>query len=137
MTTPDHLVIETLTGPDVLSEFHCLLNRAWERHGEVPASIRISMTTAVAEIGANIIQYADSGRPVTLRMEVDVAPHRVTVVFVDNGQPAGVDLESVRFPDARAQRGRGLALANAVLDRLSYRRDERWNRWTLVSRPFG
>lgn len=136
MATPDHLVLETLTGPGVLGEVHCALDRAWVQHGDVPASIRISVATAVAEIGANIVQYADGGRPVNLRMEIDVAPHRVTVVFTDDGKPAAVDLNSLSFPDCGAQHGRGLALASAVLDGLSYRRDESRNHWTLVSRRF-
>lgn len=135
MALPD-LVLETVTGPGVLNEFHSALDRAWAQHGEVPRLIRISLATAVAEIGANIVQYADEGRPVNLRMEIDVAPDRVTIVFTDDGKPAFVDPDSASFPDSRAQRGRGLALANAVLDCLSYRRDESWNRWTLVSRPF-
>lgn len=40
-------------------------------------------------------------------------------------------------PDALAKRGRGLALASAVLDRLVYRRHENYNQWTLLSRRFG
>lgn len=94
------------------------------------------MATAVAEIGANIVQYAGSGRPVKLRMEIEVVAHQVTIIFIDDGMPAAVDLDAVSLPDVEAKQGRGLALAAAVLDTLSYDRDDPVNRWTLVSQPF-
>lgn len=94
------------------------------------------MATAAAEISANIVQYAGVGGPVPLRMEIAVLPHQVVIVFTDEGGPATVDLNDVTVPDAHAKCGRGLALASAVLDGLSYRRDAMSNRWTLVSRQF-
>lgn len=38
------------------------------------------------------------------------------------------------MPSAMAERGRGLALAVAVLDELGFHRDSTGNRWTLVRR---
>jgi anti-sigma regulatory factor (Ser/Thr protein kinase) len=42
----------------------------------------------------------------------------------------------LEMPDPMAERGRGLALAQAVLEELNYRRTH-LNHWTLVSKPFG
>ena len=39
------------------------------------------------------------------------------------------------MPDDMVERGRGLALAEAVLEQLTYRRAE-YNHWTLVSKRF-
>ena len=55
--------------------------------------------------------------------------------FTDNGGPLHVDLNAVSLPDDMAERGRGLPLAKAVLDRLIYERDA-LNHWTLVSKRF-
>lgn len=136
MSKSDRLVLETMTGPKVLGEVHGTLDRAWAKHCNVPPSIRISMATAVAEVGANIVQHADGGRPVPLCMEIEVGRHQVTVVFTDGGKPATVDLGAVTLPDGSAQHGRGLALASAVLAELLYRRHQACNQWTLVSRHF-
>lgn len=40
------------------------------------------------------------------------------------------------MPDWTASRGRGLAIAKAVLGRLDYFRDDVGNHWTLVSKEF-
>jgi len=69
-------------------------------------------------------------------MNIEVLEHQVRVVFTDDGEPATVDLEAVITPDVLAKRGRGLALASAVLDGLSYHRLGNRNQWTLISRSF-
>jgi serine/threonine-protein kinase RsbW len=89
---------------------------------------------AVSEIGTNIIAYSGDGRPVRLRMVVDVRPDSVTVAFTDDGHPAEVDLTRVKMADEAAESGRGLALAHRVLDELSYWRDQKGNHWTLTRR---
>ena len=40
------------------------------------------------------------------------------------------------MPEPMAERGRGLAMALALLDRLAYRSDESGNHWTLISKRF-
>lgn len=132
-----HLVIDTVTVPEALDRFHRALDEIWAEHRCVPSAIRVSVATAVAEIGANIIEHAAPGRSVPLRMEIDVSPHQITVVFTDGGDPAGVNLEDIRLPQESAHRGRGLAVASAVLGGLAYQRDGSTNRWTLISRRFG
>lgn len=88
---------------------------------------------AVGEIGANIIKY---GAPARVRMEVKALPHEVWVEFEDDGIPVDIDLTDISLPDDMAETGRGLALAQAALARLSYRRDTA-NHWILVSKSFG
>ncbi|MGW5324192.1 ATP-binding protein [Rhodococcus pyridinivorans] len=101
-------------------------------------SDRMPFELAVAEIGANIIEHAGHGELVTLTLQLQLFPDRLEAWFVDNGNPARVDLRSVELPDALAERGRGLAIALAALDELEYRRRTGTNRWKLVryrSRP--
>lgn len=137
MTSTDVLVLDTVAGPDVLGEIQRTLEHTWARHRHVPAEIRMTVATGVAEIGANIVKHAAAGQPVPVRMSVELLAHQVRVVFTDEGDPARVDLGAVRLPGASATHGRGLALASAVLEGLSYQRDGAVNQWTLTSRRFG
>lgn len=93
------------------------------------------MAIATAEIGANILEHAAGGRLLRLAMVIRVMANQVWVEFTDDGGPLHVDLGSVSLPDDMAERGRGLPLAKAVLERLIYHRDV-MNHWTLVSKQF-
>lgn len=99
---------------------------------EIDDSDRMQFEIAVAEIGANIIEHAGRGRPISLTLQLTLFPDRLEAVFLDDGAPARVDLRSVELPDALAERGRGLAIALAALDELRYHRRSDTNRWTLV-----
>jgi len=133
MTSPDRHLLETLTGPGALSDIHRALDDMWACHREIPPAVRIAMTTGVAEIGGNIVEHAGRSGPVPLRMDIEVTPTSLTVVFTDKGVAVAVDLHALSLPDASAKHGRGLALASAVLDRLTYHRRGTCNEWTLVS----
>lgn len=113
-----------------------MLDQMWSAYAHVPSSVRDQVNIAVGEISANIIEHTARGRPVRLRMEVLVLPGQVCVSFVDDGPPAKVDLSAPpAMPEYTAERGRGLAMAHAVLDRLHYSRSFA-NHWTLVSKRF-
>lgn len=133
MTSPNCHRLETLTGPGALSEIHRALKNVWACHCEIPSAVRIAMTTGVAEIGGNIVEHVGRSGPVPLRMDIEVTPAKVTVVFADEGDAVAVDLHALSLPATSAKNGRGLALAAAVLDQLSYRRRGNCNQWTLVS----
>lgn len=124
------------TVPDFPAEIQRTLDVAWAGHGEVPEVIRMEVGIAAAEVGNNILDHAGRGRDLRIRMEVRVFGGQVHVEFTDDGLPADMDLASIRMPDVMAESGRGLALARASLQGLSYRRDDDVNRWTLVSRRF-
>lgn len=116
------------------------LELAWLRFPVVPAPVRMQMTIAVAEVVGNIISHA-GGMTRPLRIDMDLVlseTGQVHVCFTDDGDemPAEVDLSTVSMPDATAERGRGLALARAVLEQLWYFRHNAVNYWTLVSRPY-
>lgn len=123
-------------GPAALDEADLLLTQMWSAFPHVPSRVRTQMAIATAEIVANIIEHAAAGRRVRVAMEVRVLATEVWVKFTDDGAPMQLDLSSVSLPDHDAERGRGLALARAALERLSYQRNSA-NHWTLVSKPFG
>lgn len=135
MTPSEFTVLTTSATPAALEEFDELLAETWSRNSHVPEGIRVQMGIAVAEIAANIIEHASKAGPVSISMEVRALADEVRVEFVDDGSPFDSDLSMVSLPDDMAERGRGLALAKAVLSKLSYRRDTA-NHWTLVSKSF-
>lgn len=135
-TTVDSGVLDTMTGSATLDQIGSMLNDMWSVHDHVPSSVRTQVAIAVGEIGANIVEHAAQHYPVRLRMEVLVSPDEVKVAFLDDGPPAPVDLrKTVMMPDPMSERGRGLAMAHAVLDRLIYHRNL-FNHWILVSKRF-
>lgn len=125
--------VDIASGPSTLGEIQAALDAFWSLHDEVPARIRMEVGIAAAEIAANILEHCCV---VSLRMELWVLPNEVQVEFTDGGDPVAVDLDSVCMPDAMAERGRGLAMAQAALRLLSYFRDEVGNHWKLVSKAF-
>lgn len=135
MTRTDSAVLETSAGPHALEEIEAFLGRTWAAHARVPHQVRLQLGIAAGEIAANIVEHAAQGQLVRIQMTVSVLADVVRIDFIDDGVPAQVNLESADMPDDMAERGRGLALAQAVLDELSYRRTT-CNQWTLVSKRF-
>lgn len=136
MSPPELWILDVRSGPETLQKVRETFAKIWRAHTEVPASIRTEMEIAAGEIAANIVEHAVVDGPVQIRMEVLVLADEVQVRFIDDGVALDVDLDKVRLPDDLAGRGRGLAVARAVLRQLSYQRAEDGNRWTLVSERF-
>ena len=137
MNGAESWVMDSVTGPDTLREVRRALAEVWAAHDEVPERVRSEMAIAAGEIAANIVEHAGKGKPVRIRMRIRVLDDGVELRFFDDGERARVDLNSVRLPDESAERGRGLAVAQAVLRHLSYDRTTEGNHWTLVSERFG
>lgn len=135
MNRSDSSAFETVSGPDTLADIARFLDEALSAHDHVPDTVRMQVSIAAGEIGANIIEHAGHAQPVSIRMDVRVLINEVWVEFVDDGVPAHVDLTAVDMPDDLAERGRGLALAQSVLEKLTYQRNAK-NHWTLVSKRF-
>jgi len=116
------------------------LEKAWLTHPEVPQSVRVQLAIAVAEVVGNIIEHGGGlQRPVNIQMRLTLSEQcQVQICFVDDGDelPAHIDLSSRVMPDETAEGGRGLALAQAVLEQLTYHRDNAFNYWILLSRRF-
>lgn len=130
MIQPEDGHLETSAGPDALVQIEQVVDHMWSIHPHVPDPVRTQMGIAVGEIGANIIEHAAAGQPIRMWMQMTVLPNEVWVKFTDEGVPLRVDLSTVHLPDEMAERGRGLALAQAVLDQLTYERNA-MNHWTL------
>lgn len=123
-------VLETTTGLGTLDAIQRTLNTLWSAHN-VQDMDRMLMDLAAGEIGANIIEHSGG---LHLRMEVRLLPELIEIRFTDDGGPARIELTNLQLPDELAERGRGLVMAQSVLDELSYRRDDEGNHWMLVRR---
>lgn len=130
---PAH-VLDAAAGPDALERVHGLIDSLWADTPDVADADRIGFETAVIEIAANILEHACGGIHVDMRLEVRAHADRVEARFTDTGHPTLVDLASAEMPGELAEDGRGLALARAAVDELSYQRDGAVNRWRIVRR---
>lgn len=119
-------------GPALLDAVHALLDGLWAAHPAVGDRDRLLFATAVAEVAANVVAY--TGDPVQVDLRLQVADGEVRAELEDDGVPAPDDVLDPPPADDLAESGRGIAIARAALDELSYRRDGDRNRWTLVRR---
>lgn len=125
--------LEIAADSETLEHVQMTLEAFWSRHDEIPADVRTEVGIAAAEIAANILEH---GHATAIHMEIEVIDNEVQVEFTDSGNAAEIDLFAIRMPDETAERGRGLALAQAALRMLAYFRDELGNHWRLVSKAF-
>ena len=127
---PESLPPGTAARPEVLESVHELLERAWAAHSDVSAADRMCVETALVEVAANIVEHAGGSE---LALDVEIHPDRVQAAFRDTGAAFEGDLDAAGLPDDElSERGRGLALARALLDEVRYERVEGTNRWWLV-----
>ena len=121
-------LLQATAGPELLEPVHDLLARLWADEPGVDERDRIRFEIAVAEVAANIAEHGAGAARVSLRLSS--SPDRIQAVFEDDGAP--VEARPERPPAGDAERGRGLSLARAAVDRFSYERDGTTNRWVFV-----
>lgn len=127
---PESLPPGTAALPEVLESVHELLERTWAAHPDVTPADRMCVETAVVEVAANIVEHAGGAE---LGLEVEVCADRVQALFCDGGAAFDGDLGTAGLPDDEfSERGRGLALINALVDEVGYERAGDTNRWRLV-----
>lgn len=138
MTEDDgRLELSAPATPEMLDLVHAVLERLWEAHPDVETVDRVRFETAVIEILGNIVEHAyelDAPAAGSRRFDVvlTATPTELVASFGDDGIPMAIDLSSVAMPDDLAESGRGLALAMAAVDDLSYERDGGRNLWRLT-----
>lgn len=119
-----------------LEQMHDAVDTFLARHPRVPEPVRTHLAIAVAEVGANILEHSGRSGPIHILMTLHLLADQVRIDFTDNGRPGEVDLANAQMPDVLSDRGRGLAIAQAVLRRMYHHADSHGNRWTLLSHRF-
>lgn len=123
----------TLSGlavPEGLESLHDLLARAALDHPSLPSGDVMMLETAVMEIAGNVIEHGKPSGAVAWNFTLEVGPP-LRATLADSGEEY-VETWTGEMPDELAESGRGLALADAVLDQLLYERRDTINVWTMV-----
>lgn len=131
--TPEMLRLTAPAEPQVVEQVQERLAAVWEAVPDLSPDVTMRFEMGLVEILGNIVEhaYAPDAPGRLLTVEVDASADGVQGTLFDNGQPAAIDLSTVTMPPDDAESGRGLALALAALDHLSYERDGDRNRWHL------
>lgn len=130
---PREYVLEGFAVPEELSHVSDLLERAGAEHPEVDATDLMLFETAVVEIANNVVEHGEPRGGVRWRLTLRVSDEEIVADLVDSGAAFTVDLDAA-MPGVDAESGRGLALAEAVLDVVELRRAGAANHWHLVRR---
>lgn len=112
------------------------LDALWREADHVPAEDRTLFTLAVSEVATNMVRHGtglNSDRT-TLAADISVSAGELRATLVDTAPPASIDWHGVSMPDAESESGRGLALAQTVLDEFAHSYDDRGNTWVLRRR---
>ena len=126
------LTLEGRADLPCLERVHDLVDELWTRVPEVEPADRYRFETAVIEVAGNIVEHG--GQDVRLRLWLQVHPDRVEAQFRDTGRAVELDGVDAPAPDLMAEAGRGIALARATADTVTYERTGLTNRWCVVKR---
>lgn len=125
-------VLDGLAVPESIDELHGLLAQAGEENPDVAPTDLMMFETAVIEIAANVVEHGRPAGEVTYHFRLHVLDDRLEACLSDSGdEPCDMPVTAA-LPDEMAERGRGLALAEAALDQLVYQRCEERNTWRMV-----
>lgn len=114
-----------------IEQLHAALAAFWHEAGVAPEA-QIRFGTALAEVVANILQYAVGPGDAPIQLRLRYTPARIEAQLVDRGRAWDRPAIAKSLPDDWHERGRGLAIAGAMLDTLQYRRFRNLNCWRLV-----
>jgi serine/threonine-protein kinase RsbW len=115
-----------------LDAIHDTLAQFWKALGVPPDERwRLLFELAVAENAANIIEHA---RAPALLLRLHEETDTLIAEFTDTGKGMDRPVDLPPDGDAFAERGRGLMLAHAALDEITYERVGATNRWRLAKR---
>lgn len=96
--------------------------RALERFSGDREELAYHINLVLTEAMANAIKHADQPTSTEVRITITLARHKLTIRVYDQGQ--GFDLHTVSPPDTASlqERGRGIFIIRAIMDRVSYRK---------------
>jgi serine/threonine-protein kinase RsbW len=118
--------------PDDVDTVHDLLASLWGETPQVTDADRIRFETALIELAANVMTYADPGSTVECTLIIEVTDARITATLTDSGIEADIPLTDRGMPGELQEAGRGLPLMRALVDEIDYTRDGELNRWRIA-----
>ena len=126
--------LDGLAVPESLGLLHALLEEVAADHPEHSPNDLLLFETAVIEIAGNLVEHGRPPGEVRYTFTLAVSPDRLEAVLTDTGEVVPEPEGAAVMPDDREEAGRGLLLARAALDELSYARGDEGNLWRMVKR---
>jgi serine/threonine-protein kinase RsbW len=125
--------LEGLAVPESLNLLHDLLDRVSREHPDIDSADLMLFETAVIEVAGNVVEHGEPQGTVTWAFRIEIQPDRLEARLSDSGEEYPGGTWGIQMPaDPLQENGRGLALATAVLDSLTYDRRDDVNHWTMV-----
>jgi serine/threonine-protein kinase RsbW len=131
MSEPTIHRLDLVTPPADIDTVHDLLQTVWADTPSISMTDRMRFETALIELTANVIQHADSGNGVECTLTVETSTEELVATLSDSGEPVNLQLAGREMPDELSEGGRGIALIQALVDDLSYDREDGLNHWRL------
>jgi len=126
-------VLEGFAVPDQLDAVHALLARAAGEHAELDPMDVMLFETAIIEIANNVVEWGRPEGDVRWKFTIRVRGDEIEAELDDTGQmftPA----QGKEMPGEDAEGGRGLPIAEALLDKIEFERLDDTNHWRMVRR---
>lgn len=125
--------LEGFAVPEQLDAVHALLARAAAEHPRLDPTDVMLFETAVIEIATNVVEHGRPEGEVRWKLSVRVDDDEIIAELDDTGQRFTPD-PGRPMPGADAEGGRGLPIAEALLDRIEFDRIDSTNHWRMVRR---
>lgn len=126
-------VLEGFAVPEQLDALHSLLAQAAEEHPELDSMDVMLFETAIVEIANNVVKHGQPEGKVRWRFKVRVREHEIEAELDDTAQQF-TPARGSAMPGENAEGGRGLPIAEALLDQLECSRMGDRNHWRMVRR---
>ena len=126
-------VLEGFAVPDQLDAVHALLAHAVADHPELDPMDVMLFETAIIEIANNVVEYGRPEGEVRWKFTIRVRKDEIEAELDDTGQTF-TPSQGKAMPGEDAEGGRGLPIAEALLDRIEFKRMDDTNHWRMVRR---
>lgn len=126
-------VLEGFAVPDQLDAVHALLAQAAGEHPGLDPTDVMLFETAIIEIATNVVEYGGPAGEVCWKFTIRVREDEIEAELDDTGRTF-TPVRGKGMPDEAAEGGRGLPLAEALLDQIEFKRMGDTNHWRMVRR---
>jgi serine/threonine-protein kinase RsbW len=124
-----------LTGlavPESLDLLHDLLETVRREHPEVDGTDLMLFETAIVEIHGNVVRHGRPPGGISYSFALSVRPDRLSGTLSAAGDPVPDGVRVTAPDDPMAEDGRGVWLADTILDTLDYSRQGEVNTWRMT-----
>ena len=126
-------VLEGFAVPEQLDAVHTLLAQAADEHPGLDPMDVMLFETAIIEIANNVVEYGRPEGEVRWKFVIRVREDEIEAELDDTGQ-SFTPAQGKTMPGEEAEGGRGLPIAEALLDRIEFKRMDDTNHWRMVRR---